>query len=137
METESTGPTKESVESVPVETPTIDDSRFELFKTKLQRAFQSAHAQSLTVNRIMTTINDDPEVTSFSQPEVDAALEKMMDAIQLLLVPATAPNSLETAKNWRKNKNCMDGGVGAKHVEIRFESMVGRAIDYTVVIIGQ
>ncbi|GAB6024185.1 hypothetical protein CHUAL_008888 [Chamberlinius hualienensis] len=30
-----------------------------------------------------------------------------------------------------------DGGVGAKHVEIQFESMVGRAIDYTVVIIGQ
>ncbi|GAB6023770.1 hypothetical protein CHUAL_008523 [Chamberlinius hualienensis] len=86
METESTGPTKESVESVPVETPTIDDSRFELFKTKLQRAFQSAHAQSLTVNRIMTTINDDPEVTSFSQPEVDAALEKMMDAIQVIFL---------------------------------------------------
>ncbi|GAB6023905.1 MCM DNA helicase complex subunit [Chamberlinius hualienensis] len=85
METESTGPTKESVESVPVETPTIDDSRFELFKTKLQRAFQSAHAQSLTVNRIMTTINDDPEVTSFSQPEVDAALEKMMDANQVMV----------------------------------------------------
>lgn len=58
--------------------------RFSSFKTSLQHAFRENRAQSLGLSRIRDFVNTDTAVP-YTQGEINAAIEKMTDANQVML----------------------------------------------------
>lgn len=62
----------------------ISDERFSSFKTSLQHAFRENRAQSLGLSRIRDFVNTDTAVP-YTQGEINAAIEKMTDANQVML----------------------------------------------------
>ncbi|CAG9861024.1 unnamed protein product [Phyllotreta striolata] len=62
----------------------ISEERFSSFKRSLHRAFRDNQTQSLSLSRIRDFINNEAP-TAYSQGEIDAAVEKMMDHNQIML----------------------------------------------------
>lgn len=62
----------------------LAESRLKEFKVALLEVFRAAHAQSVGMNRLIESINQDNE-SPFSPAEVQAALNKMQDDNQVMV----------------------------------------------------
>ena len=60
-------------------------NRLEKFKSLLQKAFETAHVQSLSVAEVTTAVNAGEASSQFSGGDIRVALNAMMDANQLMV----------------------------------------------------
>lgn len=73
----------QDTESV-VSPPFITEGRLSSFKNRLQRLFREAREQSLSLERITTTINENND-EQFSNSEIDAAMHQMTEDNQVMV----------------------------------------------------
>lgn len=64
---------------------TISDERLNIFKKGLQTAFRESRDSSLPVERIVTYVNQNSGDVTFSQGEVESALERMTSDNQIMV----------------------------------------------------
>lgn len=81
VHTPKTADSQETKESQKVE---LSESRLKEFKVALLDVFREAHAQSVGMNRLTESINQDRE-EPFSSAEIQAALSKMQDDNQVMV----------------------------------------------------
>ncbi|ELV09925.1 DNA replication licensing factor MCM3 [Tupaia chinensis] len=81
VHTPKTADSQEAKESQKVE---LSESRLKAFKVALLDVFREAHAQSVGMNRLTESINQDRE-EPFSSVEIQAALSKMQDDNQVMV----------------------------------------------------
>lgn len=77
--------TELQVSSMEVDTPsTISEDRFTIFKTMLNNIFKEERTPSLTLSRIKESLSSQ-SATSFSDTEINAAIERMTDDNQIMM----------------------------------------------------
>lgn len=74
----------EQTPTVSAEPDFISEERFAVFKQKLNQAFRDAREQTLALERLTAIINQSAD-EAFQQPEINAAVERMSDANQIMV----------------------------------------------------
>lgn len=63
----------------------ISEDRLKIFKSGLQKAFREAREQAIALDKIVKYINENSGDETFTQSEVDSAVEKMTDDNQIMV----------------------------------------------------
>ncbi|XP_070533973.1 zygotic DNA replication licensing factor mcm3-like [Ptychodera flava] len=63
----------------------ITEERFKDFKSSLQKVFSAEHAQSLSMDHVRSEVNKEHKDAKFTEGEINAALQKMQDANQVMV----------------------------------------------------
>lgn len=64
---------------------TLDEKRLKTFRASLFNLFESEHAQSVSMDKIKTHMSKEHAGDEFSEEDIFAAIDKMMDANQVML----------------------------------------------------
>ncbi|KAJ8321799.1 hypothetical protein KUTeg_000270 [Tegillarca granosa] len=64
---------------------TLDEKRLKTFRASLFNLFKSEHAQSVSMDKIKTHMSKEHAGDEFSEEDIFAAIDKMMDANQVML----------------------------------------------------